>query len=60
MLVFQTEELPPSWGNTSLATIGCTRNTRAALENTVIANSAGGAWRADGSATSVVMSLESP
>ena len=43
MLVFQTDELPPSSGSTSLATIGWTRNTRAALVNTVTANSAGGA-----------------
>ena len=60
MLVFQTEELPPSSGRTSLATIGCTRNTSAALVKTVTANSAGGACRTGVSAASMVMGLESP
>ena len=60
MLVFQTDELPPSNGRTSLATIGCTRNTSAALVKMVTANSAGGAGLADAVAASVVMGLESP
>jgi hypothetical protein len=35
MLVFQTLGEPPSCGNTILVTIGCTRNRRLALRNSV-------------------------
>src|SRR5687767_6838723 len=55
MLVFQTDGLPPSSGRTSLATIGWTRKTRAALEKIVTANRAGGAAAGARSATRVVM-----
>jgi hypothetical protein len=38
MQVFQTDGVPPSGGKTIRATIGCTRKSKAALRNRVVAN----------------------